>query len=363
MRIRFFASALAGVMVIHGAEAQTQTYMLLHNLGCRQTNHTYNGYIYFNEFDEGDLVEVVLAGANSAIDSPLADGSPGGDDVQARNPGLPFAMNPESFTHYHDTFYSPNAILIQDSGAIVEPALRAGTSFYVRAWNGPTYAQSTRYFNSATLTRDFPQGIETCPYPAAVRTLPLQLQVPNLISYAVTFDSGHEFSPPSSVFVVRPNERETLFADSILNITWEQTPSNVPIDVLLSRNNGVSWETLFADTSTAGDIVWTVTGPSCDSCLLRVQFAQDTAIFDVSDDSFSIVAIVHVARPEVTIFINDGSAILQWESIAGANQYLLEQSYTQIEWTTLSVQPDTVFTVALDARSDTVSHFRVTCVP
>ena len=38
--------------------------MTLHNLGCRQADHTYTGMIPANSFDEGDRVEVILAGAN-----------------------------------------------------------------------------------------------------------------------------------------------------------------------------------------------------------------------------------------------------------------------------------------------------------
>lgn len=246
--------------------ADTHTYMLLHNLGCRESNHTYSGFIpYSVGFDEGDLVEVILAGGNGVMDIPRVDGLPGGDDQRAINPGLPFAMNPESFTHYPNTFYSPHAILIQSEGHGPEPALHPGSSFYIRAWNGPSPAQSTMYYNSQTLTRDFPIGAEACRYPSGTRTLPSLYQIPYLISYAVTFDSGHPFAIPD---------------------------------------------------------------------------------------------------PPKTVLHYDSSQLeLNWETINGANSYLVEHSEDQFNWDTLTVQSDTFMTVPPDFLAIPKAFFRVSFVP
>ena len=166
---------------------------------------------------DGDLVQVILAGANRAIDPPLADGTPGGDDQLAQNPGLPFAMNPASFTHYANTFYSPEAILIQAPGNGPEPALHIGSRFYVRVWNGPEPLASTMYYNSATLTQDYPIGLESCGVDSAVRTVRSTVTLPALITYAVGFDGGHAFTPgapPAAPVVV-------ILADSAhAMLTW-----------------------------------------------------------------------------------------------------------------------------------------------
>jgi hypothetical protein len=182
------------------ASAQdTFIYMTLHNLGCRQANDTYSGYIPNYGFAEGDLVQVILAGPNGHIDPPDPTGLPGGDDQLAVNPGLPFAMNPASFTHSANTFYSPEAILIESFGNGSEPALHTGSRFYVRVWNGPSPDASSMYYNSAQLTQDFPVGTESCPMDSAVRTLRNTPILPVLISYAVTLDGGHPFDggPPA----------------------------------------------------------------------------------------------------------------------------------------------------------------------
>lgn len=58
----------------------------------------------------------------------------------------------------------------------------------------------------------------------------------------------------------------------------------------LSRDSGSTWTTLYADTSNSGTKPWTVTGTRSTHCLIRVSSLADTAISDVTDGEFSIVA-------------------------------------------------------------------------
>jgi hypothetical protein len=242
--LRLFLPLFILTSAVCGFAQDAVIYMTVHNLGCRQPNDTYTGYMPNLGFAEGDLVQVILTGPNGHIDPPLTDGQPGGDDQLAVNPGLPFAMNPVSFTHYPNTFYSPNAILIESTGNGPEPALHPGSKFYVRAWNGASPASSTTYYNSAQLTQDFPIGLESCGVDSAVRTIRPAYSFPSLITYAVVFDSGHPFNaPPGSPQVV-------IYFDSTQSkIFWQPVPTATSYRVEYSTDNSI-WTTLGTTSDT-----------------------------------------------------------------------------------------------------------------
>jgi len=241
---------IALILLVHGVGFRAfgqdaYIFMTLHNLGCRQANHTYTGYLPNYGFAEGDLVQVILAGPNGHIDPPLANGLPGGDDELAVNPGLPFAMNPVSFTNVPNTFYSPEAILIQSPGNSAEPALHVGSRFYVRGWNGPSPAASTIYYNSATLTQDYPIGLESCGVDSAVRTVHIPFSFPALITYAVTFDNGHTFSMPP-----QPPQVEFFVDSTDTRLMWQPVPSATSYRIESSSDN-IVWDSVATTSDTS----------------------------------------------------------------------------------------------------------------
>lgn len=246
--MKHFPIALLLILLLANLRCVAQDayiYMTVHNLGCRQPNHTYAGYIPNNGFVEGDLVQVILAGPNGHIDPPLANGLPGGDDQLAANPGLPFAMNPASFTQVPNTFYSPEAILIESPGNGQEPALHPGSKFYVRAWNGSSPSVSTQYFNSAQLTQDFPIGLESCMVDSAVRTVRPAYLFPSLITYSVTFDGGHPFSAAPT-----PPQVTIYFDSTQTRVFWHPVPTATSYRIEFSPDNA-AWNTITSipDTS------------------------------------------------------------------------------------------------------------------
>ena len=219
-------------------------FMTVHNLGCRQSNDNYTGFIPNYGFAEGDLVQIILAGSNGHIDPPGADGLPGGDDVIPTNPGTSFAMNPASFTHSPNTFYSPRAILLQNAGIAPEPALHPGSKFYIRVWNGPSPNASTTYYNSATLSQDYPVGLESCSVDSSVRTIRFSPAFPALITYAVTLDNGHAFS------TAPPSPQIAFWADSARSqIVWHPVPA----------------VTSYRIESSLDDSIWTTFGSTADT--------------------------------------------------------------------------------------------------
>ena len=74
------------------------------------------------------------------------------------------------------------------------------------------------------------------------------------------------------------------------------------VQVELSRDGGLGWETIFASTPNDGSESWTVTGASSTECLLRVS-SLDGLYSDVSNAPFTIFADV----PWLTVTPESGS--------------------------------------------------------
>jgi len=96
-------------------------------------------------------------------------------------------------------------------------------------------------------------------------------------------------SPPSgSITVIQPNGGGSAPIGQQVNIRWTSTnvPGNVKIE--LSRNGGVSYETLFASTPNDGIQPWVITGPATTQGLIKISSVDDPSIFDTSDSTFTI---------------------------------------------------------------------------
>ena len=88
--------------------------------------------------------------------------------------------------------------------------------------------------------------------------------------------------------MIQPNGGVSAPIGQQVNIRWTSTnvPGNVKIE--LSRNGGVSYETLFASTPNDGIQSWVITGPATTQGLIKISSVDDPSIFDTSDSTFTI---------------------------------------------------------------------------
>ena len=77
------------------------------------------------------------------------------------------------------------------------------------------------------------------------------------------------FSSPTPPTVTSPNGGETWTLVSTHDITWD-AGNGGKVNVELSRDDGSSWETLFASTANDGSESWTVSGPTTSQALVRI---------------------------------------------------------------------------------------------
>ena len=116
-------------------------------------------------------------------------------------------------------------------------------------------------------------------------------------------DADFEIAAPS-VTVLAANGGETINEGALFNIRWttEGITGNVKIE--LSRDDGVSWTELFADTPDDGTQPWQVTGPATQNALFRITSINDPSVFDVSD------AVFNIFSPTITLLSPNGGECL-----------------------------------------------------
>lgn len=94
----------------------------------------------------GDLLQVILAGANHAIDDPALTGAPAGDDAILFTAHLGLGVLPEA---YDQGFVAVWPVEYDSVGNV-------GDYFYVRFWNDSSLATATYYGNSSLF--QLPEG-------------------------------------------------------------------------------------------------------------------------------------------------------------------------------------------------------------
>ena len=124
----------------------------------------------------------------------------------------------------------------------------------------------------------------------------------------------------SSIAVTSPNGGEGFAIGTERTITWTRGAGVMAVNVELSRDGGLNWETL-AGNLTGTSFNWTVVGPATSLARVRVSDASLWNANDISNANFSI------GNPAVTVNSpNGGETVrtmdfrtLTWTSNAGGN--------------------------------------------
>jgi len=105
---------------------------------------------------------------------------------------------------------------------------------------------------------------------------------------ADTSDNVFTISNEPVLTLTSPNGSETWQVGSTQNITWTSTNvTNVKLEY--TTNNGTDWATIIASTpASSGSYAWTVPNTPSTQCKVRATDLNNTALFDVSDTTFTI---------------------------------------------------------------------------
>ncbi|MCX8056354.1 MAG: hypothetical protein N3F03_01935 [Ignavibacteria bacterium] len=91
-----------------------------------------------------------------------------------------------------------------------------------------------------------------------------------------------------SITILMPNGNDFLEVGSIVFITWNSFGVEGPVRIELSRDGGSTFELLSDNQANIGTFTWTVTGPPTNQGLIKISSVQDSSVFDLSDNYFSI---------------------------------------------------------------------------
>lgn len=112
--------------------------------------------------------------------------------------------------------------------------------------------------------------------------------------------TGTGNQPVTEIRLLTPNGGEAYRCFSDLTISWQGTNLHDRIRIELSRNNGLTWETLAEGVENhgeGGEWIWNVTCPGSEECLARVTDIA-SGVFDTSDFIFMIL-MSNGTEPEI----------------------------------------------------------------
>jgi len=107
----------------------------------------------------------------------------------------------------------------------------------------------------------------------------------NNVDYPVSFSV--DTPAPASITVMAPDGGENLKLGREKSFYWNSYGITGDIKLELSRNGGLTYQTLFV-TPNSGSANWTVSGSRSNNCRVRFSSVVDPTIFDLSTGVFKI---------------------------------------------------------------------------
>lgn len=129
--------------------------------------------------------------------------------------------------------------------------------------------------------------------------------------------------------LLTPNGGEMVFVDSLFNIQWNSTGCIEDVRLRYSVDGGQGWITLSNQTPNDGLFPWMVPNTPSDQCLVRIQAAEDSVIFDVSDSLFSIdvpptISVISPNGGEE--WLSGSTTEIQWEGLGPVERVIIDYS-------------------------------------
>ncbi|MCK5125970.1 MAG: hypothetical protein KAR42_06925 [candidate division Zixibacteria bacterium] len=92
--------------------------------------------------------------------------------------------------------------------------------------------------------------------------------------------------------VIRPNGGEGWYADETHSVSWSFPDSVLAVNIELSLDNGDTWTIVASGVLNSLSIYnWVVPATPSSNCLIKVTDAERPALFDVSDNQFTILVV------------------------------------------------------------------------
>jgi len=155
-------------------------------------------------------------------------------------------------------------------------------------------------------------------------------------------DAVFSISSAATLTLISPNGGESWIAGGTQQIIWSSTGSISAVKIEYSTNNGGSWTTIDLNTPNDGVYEWIIPAVETNTALVRVSDVSNSAIFDVSDQVFTIATPVEdtvtVTSPNGGESWTAGSTrAITWVSTGNIQSLKLEYSVNSgTTWTTIA---------------------------
>ncbi|HPR18584.1 MAG TPA: T9SS type A sorting domain-containing protein, partial [Candidatus Cloacimonadota bacterium] len=152
--------------------------------------------------------------------------------------------------------------------------------------------------------------------------------VSGTISLPATTDEIFWISYPNGGEEVLPAIQDT--------IRWDHFGDADSVKILLSRDDGTSWETITEGTPDLEYYPYIFEGPNANQCLIKVG-STDLEFYDVSDSVFAITSLNITHPDEYSIMSYATTDSIIWQDVAGVETVEVELSMDNgFTWTTLA---------------------------
>lgn len=118
--------------------------------------------------------------------------------------------------------------------------------------------------------------------------------------------------------VTHPGPNDILAPGQATSITWDSpaSPAADHADVYVSLDDGTTWAPVALQMSNTGTVPWTTPAGSYDHCRVMVTLWLNGDVLGqgMSQDPFLVAAPVATTLKSITVAIEDGAAVLDWET-------------------------------------------------
>lgn len=131
-----------------------------------------------------------------------------------------------------------------------------------------------------------------------------------------------------SLTLTSPNGGEFWNTDSVKNITWNSANLSGKVHIEITRDNGATFQTLFAETDNDGSEAWIVTPPATTQAKIRIKSIDVPSLSDLSDATFTIkVSFLTLSFPVGNEgLIVDSNYNIAWTSYLASDNIKIELS-------------------------------------
>uniref|UniRef100_UPI0025BC7D05 hypothetical protein n=2 Tax=Ignavibacterium TaxID=795750 RepID=UPI0025BC7D05 len=118
-----------------------------------------------------------------------------------------------------------------------------------------------------------------------------------------------------SITVLSPNGNDVLDIGALIAITWNSYNVGGAIKIELSRDGGNTFELIADNQPNVSFYNWTVTGPVTFEALIKISSTEDSTVYDLSDNYFSIGSGVQTSIAANTNNIINQNAVTPQENL------------------------------------------------